>query len=316
VVTLADVEAAAGRISGRIRRTPILEVDADVFGRSGSLVLKLEMVQHSGSFKVRGAFNRILTALEGGSLPACGVIAASGGNAGIAVAHAARELGVLAEIFVPEAASPVKVSRLQELGAVVTVTGALYADAFDACLKRAADTGALLVHAYDQPEVVAGQGTLGLELLDQTDYRIDTVLVAVGGGGLIGGIATAVGSFARVVAVEPELIPTLHAALAAGEPVDVSVGGVAADSLGAKRVGEIAFETVREHRVHSVLVSENAIIDARQRLWDECRLALEYGGAAALAALIDGVYVPGPAERVAVVLCGGNTDPATLARAS
>ncbi len=306
-----DVPAARSRVAGHVRRTPVIEVEGGAFGVGEPVVLKLELLQHTGSFKARGAFNRILAAQEQGELPGSGVIAASGGNHGLAVAHAARQLGIPAEVFVPDAASRVKVEGIRATGAEVTVTGALYADAYAACAARARQSGALFVHAYDQPDVVAGQGTVGSELLEQVP-DLDTVLVAVGGGGLSAGVAAALGGRARVVAVEPESIPTLHAALEAGEPVDVEVSGVASDSLGAKRIGEIAFGILSGAGVTSVLVSDTAIIEARQRLWDRLRLAAEHGGATAVAALSGGAYAPQPGERVGVVVCGGNTDPSDL----
>ncbi|GAA3146240.1 threonine/serine dehydratase [Planomonospora alba] len=304
-VSIGDVERAAARIAGYARRTPVLEA-------APGLVLKLESTQHAGSFKARGGFNRVLAAREAGGLPEAGVIAASGGNHGLAVAYVARALGVRAEIFVPTVSSPVKVAGLRALGAEVTQTGAIYAEAYEASAKRAAETGALEIHAYDQPEVVAGQGTVALELLEQTG-GVDTVLVAVGGGGLVAGITAALGGRARVVAVEPELIPTLNRALAAGGPVRVGVGGVGADALGASRIGRIAYDVASAAGVESVLVPDGAIVEARRELWRSCRVAAEHAGAAALAALRCGAYVPSPGERVAVVVCGGNTDPATLA---
>jgi threonine dehydratase len=329
-VTTVDrehVPAAARRIAGHVLRTPVIEV-------SPGLWLKLELLQHTGSYKVRGAFNRMLSA---GELPGSGVIAASGGNHGLAVAFAARALGVRAEIFVPEVTSPVKVAGLRALGAHITQTGAIYSDAADAAAKRAAETGALVVHAYDQAEVVAGQGTTGLELVEQTG-GVDTVLVAVGGGGFAAGITLGTAAAAsagsgpagavasagsgsagaaraggpKIVCVEPERIPTLHAALQAGEPVQVEVGGVAADALGASKIGRLAFEVLSGPRVESVLVTDEAIVSARRTLWERHRLAAEHAGAAAYAALLSGVYRPVPGERVAVVVCGSNTDPATL----
>lgn len=312
MIALADIEAARLRIGERVRRTPIVMAEGAAFGTSVPVALKLELLQHTGSFKPRGVFNRILFAMESDELPKEGVIGASGGNAGMAIAYAARAVGVSAEIFVPEATSKVKVDRIRKLGANVTISGAFYADAYEACLERSAETGALFVHAYDQPEVVAGQGTIGLELLEQI-VNLDTVLVAVGGGGLVAGIAAALIGKVNVVAVEPERIPTLHRALDAGQPVDVEVSGVAADSLGAKRLGEVAWEVARETGVQSVLVEETSIIKARQRLWEEFRVVAEFGGATALAAIVDGAYVPNPAERIAVVVCGGNTDPSDLA---
>lgn len=307
-VTYQDVLDAAGRIEGHVLRTPVLEI-------SPGLLLKLELLQHSGSFKVRGAFNRILSA---GALPPAGVIAASGGNHGLAVAHAARALGVRAEIFVPEVTSPVKVAGLKALGAHTTQTGAIYSEAAEAAAKRAAETGALAVHAYDQAEVLAGQGTTGLEIMEQTG-GVDTVVVAVGGGGLAGGItlgARAGGDAPRIVAVEPYAIPTLHEALRAGRPVPVQVGGVAADALGATQLGGLAFEVLSGAGVDSVLVDDDAIVAARRTLWERHRLVAEPAGAAAYAALLSGAYRPTAGERVAVVVCGSNTDPATLYNAA
>ncbi|MFC4585047.1 serine/threonine dehydratase [Sphaerisporangium corydalis] len=304
VVTRGDVERAAGRIGGRVRRTPLLE------GEPG-LLMKLEGLQHAGSFKVRGAFNRVLSA---DAMPRAGVIAASGGNHGMAVAYVAHALGIRAEIFVPEVCAPVKVAGLRALGAHVTQTGAIFADAYEASAKRAAETGALVAHAYDQPEVVAGQGTVGLETLEQAGAAggVDTIVVAVGGGGLVAGVTAAVAGAVRVVAVEPERIPTLHDALERGGPVEVGVSGVAADALGASRIGRIAYDTVVAGGVRSVLVGDDAIVAARRELWRSYHLAAEHAGAAALAALRCGAYVPEPGERVAVIVCGSNTDPATL----
>jgi len=310
MLTIADIDRAHLRIEGHVRRTPVISVEGALFGLDEPVLLKLEMLQHAGSFKPRGAFNRILAAAESGPLPAEGVIAASGGNHGLAVAHVARQLGIPAHIFVPEATSAFKVERIRALGASVTVTGAMYADAYDACLRHAAMSGALFVHAYDQPEVVAGQGTLGRELMAQRD--VDTVLVAVGGGGLVAGTRLGIGPGVRLVAVEPERIPTLHAALAAGRPVDVEVSGVAADALGARRIGDLAFEILAASQVQTVLVSDEAIVQTRQRLWDRVQLVSEHGGATAAAALLSGAYVPEPGERVAVVVCGANTDPSDL----
>lgn len=305
-----DVKAALGRIRTRVRRTPVLVVDDAPL--PVPVVLKLECLQHTGTFKARGAFNRMLSAQEDGLLSSAGVIVASGGNAGMAVAHAANALGVRAEVFVPRSSSPVKRVRLQSYGAEVTVTGDYYADTYQACLARADETRALLVHAYDQPEVVAGQGTVAVELIEQLDGAVDTVLVAVGGGGLAGGIAAAVGDRASVVAVEPRTIPTYYAAKAAGEPIDVEVSGVAADSLGARRIGSIAWDVLDRVGAPGVLVDDEAILAARRWLWDRCRLAVEAGGAAALAALLSGSYRPSGGERVAVIVCGANTDPTDL----
>jgi threonine dehydratase len=300
MITRADVVAAAARIAGRVRRTPEIRVGE-------SLSLKLEYLQHTGSFKARGAFNRVLSAAETGELTDAGIVAASGGNAGLAFAYAARTAGVRAEVYVPENAPPVKVAKLRALGATVVQHGSEYVEAYEAARKRQADTGAVFCHAYDQPEVVAGQGTLALEL-----SATDAVLVAVGGGGLIGGIAGALHGRVRVVGVEPVACPTLHAALAAGEPVDVPVGGVAADSLGARRAGDIAYQTVTWCGVRSLLVDDDAIVAARRDLWDRYRIAVEYGAAAAWAALATGAYRPAEGERVTVILCGANTDPSDL----
>lgn len=305
VLAREDVAGAAERIGRYVRRTPVVEVEPGV-------ILKLENLQHSGSFKVRGAFNRILAAREARPLPDGGVIAASGGNHGLAVAYTARALGIRAEIFVPEVCAPVKVAGLRSLGAHVTMTGAIYADAYKASQERAAETGALEIHAYDQPDVAAGQGTMALELLEQVDLGVDTVLVAIGGGGLVAGIVAGLDGRAHVVAVEPELIPTLHRALQVGEPVPVEVSGVGADALGASRIGRVGFETAAAAGVTSVLVPDEAIIEARHTMWRDYRVAAEHAGATALAALRSGVYTPRRGERVAVIVCGGNTDPATL----
>jgi threonine dehydratase len=303
-VTRDDVLQAAHRIQGRVLRTPVLQV-------SPTVTFKLELLQHVGSFKPRGAFNRLLSAKEQGLLTGQGVIAASGGNAGLAAAYAARELGVPARIFVPVNAPAPKVARLRTLDADVVQVGNEYAEAYEAAVTAAEESGALLVHAFDHPEIVAGQGTIGLELLDQVD-AFDTVLVAVGGGGLIAGIATALGESARVVGVEPELAPTLHRTLAAGELVDVQVGGLAADSLGARRLGTLAFEAAKSYDIRSVLVPEEAIVAARNELWHEYHLAVEHGAAVTYAALRTGAYQRSDGERVVVVVCGANTDPSTL----
>jgi threonine dehydratase len=312
-VTLSghDVRAAASRVAGHVLRTPVVEVDPTAGDPVGTLWLKLEQLQHTGSFKARGAFNRILAAAERAALPDSGVVAASGGNAGLAVAYAAARSGASAEVYVPETAPPVKVGKLRALGAEVVQVGTRYADAYTAAVERAERTGALFCHAYDQPEICAGQGTLGLELLEQTG-GLDTILLAVGGGGLMAGVAVATAGQARVVGVEPRTIPTLHCALAAGGPVDVDVAGVAADSLGATRIGAIAYDVAARTGVGSVLVDDDDIVAARRLLWKQYRLVVEHGTAAALAAIRSGAYRPRPGERVAVVLCGANTDPADL----
>lgn len=317
MLTRSDVAAAASRIAGRVRLTPVTEADPGSFGGrlpAGTRVwLKLEQLQHTGSFKARGALSAIIAAAQRGTLPGEGVVTASGGNAGLAVAYAAAQFGVRSRVHVPEAAPPVKVARLRAYGADVVQAGQRYADAAALAAAHAARTGALLCHAYDQPEVCAGQGTLGLELTQQVSDGLDTVLVAVGGGGLLAGVAAATEGQARVTGVEPVTIPTLNAALAAGGPAEVSVSGIAADSLGASRLGDIAYAVAVRSGAGSVLVSDTDIVQARQYLWDTFRLATEPGGATALAALLSGAYQPQPGERIAVVLCGGNTDPATLA---
>jgi threonine dehydratase len=299
VVDLADVRAAAKRIDGRVRRTPVLAAGPDRW-------FKLEFTQYAGSFKTRGMMNQILA----GDVSAAGLVAASGGNAGLAAAYAARELGHPVEVFVPVTAPAVKVAKLGKLGARVVQEGGEYAEAYEAAVMRAAETGARFCHAYDDPAMVAGNGTIGLELLEQLD--VDTILVAVGGGGLVAGLISATSRNVRIVAVEPVGARTLYAALEAGEPVDVPVGGVAADSLGARRIGDIAFELARSAKIDSVLVDDSAIVEARRRLWDEHRLVVEHGTAAAQAALLSGAYRPEPGERVVVLLCGANTDPADL----
>ncbi|WP_249998199.1 threonine/serine dehydratase [Actinoplanes sp. M2I2] len=302
MVKIDDVRAAAERLGGRVRRTPLLRAD-------GGLWFKLEHAQHAGSFKTRGMLNRILAAP---SIPAAGLVAASGGNAGLAAAYAARELGIPAEVFVPATAPAVKVAKLGKLGARVVQVGNEYAEAYAAAVVSAQSSGALFCHAYDDPFMVAGNGTLGLELLDQLPSGFDTVLVAVGGGGLIAGVLAALPPAVRVIAVEPVTAAALHSALAAGEPVDVPVSGVAADSLGARRAGLIAYEMAASAGTPSVLVDDQAIVDARRRLWDDYRQVVEHGTAAAYAALTSGAYVPADGERVVVLLCGANTNPSDL----
>jgi len=293
-----------------VRRTPVIEADRGSF--SGNVWLKCEFMQHTGTFKARGAFNRVLARRERGELKEdIGIVVASGGNAGLANAYAAAQAGVPAAVFVPETAPAMKVKKLRESGASVIQRGAEYAVAYDAAIEYAAETGAVYCHAYDQPEIAAGAGTVGTELLEQLG-GVDTVLVAVGGGGLMAGIAAAVEGLANVVGVEPATAPTLHAALAAGTPVDVAVSGIAADSLGARRIGQIGFEVAVRTGVKSVLVSDDEIVAARSQLWADYRMVVEHGAAAAFAALTSGAYIPAEGERVAVILCGANTDPATV----
>jgi threonine dehydratase len=307
VPTRAAIAAAVRRIAGHVRETPVLDLGTGAFGGAGHVVVKLELLQHSGSFKARGAFNTVL----GGTVPAVGVIAASGGNHGAAVAFAARASGVPAEIFVPTIASPAKVARLADYGARVVQTGAAYAEARAAAAARQIETGALWVDAYDAPATVAGQGTVAAEFERQAP-GLDTVLVAVGGGGLIGGMAGWLCGSVRIVGVETEGCPTLHAALAAGRPVDVAVSGLAADSLGARRIGDIAFAAAIDHVATTVLVPDAAVKDAQRALWDAVRIVAEPGGATALAALLSGAYRPAPGERVGVLVCGGNCDPGSV----
>ncbi|HZB01573.1 MAG TPA: threonine/serine dehydratase [Actinomycetota bacterium] len=299
-----DVRAAAERIAGRVRRTPILELgDVD----ASSAVAKIELLQHTGSFKPRGAFNKLLS----GDVPPAGVIAASGGNFGSAVAYAARATGVPAEVFIPSTSPQAKVSRVRGYGAGVMIVEGYYAEAQAALAARQRETGALLMHPFDQPEVIAGQGTIGIELEEQVP-DLDTVLVAIGGGGLIAGIAAWFRGRVRVVGVEPVTCATMTAALAVGEPVVADVGGVAADSLGSARVGDHTFPLVRDHVDRVVLVEDDAIREAQRAYWDACRLIVEPGGAAALAALRSGAYRPEAGERVCVLASGANCDPATV----
>ncbi len=302
------IRAAMQRIQADVRPTPLLRLPGSSLGLAvAELWLKLEHLQVGGSFKARGMFNR----MRSQALPGAGVIVASGGNAGIAVAHAARTLGVACEVFVPELASVAKRQALAALGARVVVGGAAYADALAACRLRQQETGALWMHAYDQAEVVAGAGTLGLEIELEAGLP-ERVLVSVGGGGLIAGVAAWFNSRCRVEALEPIGSPTLHAARAAGQPVDVAVGGLAADALGARRIGDIAWAISQQHVAAVHLLPEAAITAAQQRLWSELRLAVEPAAALPLAALMCGAVVPGTQERVALVLCGANFDPASL----
>ena len=290
-------------IRPHIRRTPVIETDAAEFGLNPTaLVFKLELLQHTGSFKTRGAFTNLLTR----EVPAAGVVAASGGNHGVAVAYAARKLVKPATIFVPRVSAPAKMDRIRSYGANLIVTGERYNDALTASREWAAQSGALPVHAYEQIETLLGQGTVGLEFEEQAP-AIDTLLVAVGGGGLIGGIAAWYAGRVRLLGVEPEAAPTLSMALQAGRPVDAPAGGIAADSLAPRRVGELMFPLARAHVEHVVLVPDEAIAAAQQALWNILRVVPEPGGAAAFAALLSRRYRPRPGERVGVLVCGGNT---------
>ena len=292
-----------GMIRPFVRRTPTLEIDGVEFGlNSCRAILKLELLQHAGSFKARGAFaNMVLR-----DVPEAGVVAASGGNHGVAVAYAANRLGTPARIFLPSVASPAKTQRIRESGAELIITGERYADALAECQAWAARSGALQIHAYDQAETLLGQGTVGLELEEQAAH-LDTLLVAVGGGGLLGGIASWYAGGIRLIGVEPDAAPTLTSALAAGRPVDAAAGGIAADSLAPKRVGELMFPIAQRYVDRVVLVSDEAIQAAQRVLWDLLRIVTEPGGAAAFAALLTARYQPSAGERVGVLLCGGNT---------
>jgi threonine dehydratase len=302
-----DIERAAARIANRVRTTPIFELEAGAWGSEASLIVKLEQLQHTGSFKVRGAFNRILSS----QVPVAGVIAASGGNHGVAVAYVARSLGYHAEIFVPELCPRVKIERLKSYGASVRVIGTNYAEALEASEERTRKTGALSVHAYDQPEIIAGQGTLAREFASQVP-DLDTVLVAVGGGGLIAGIAAWFAGSVRIIGVEPDRSASLYAALRAGHPVDVDVAGIAADSLGARRVGSFGFEIAQKYVERVITVNDEEIIAAQCALWNDARLIAEPGGATALAAILARRYRPASGERVGIIVCGSNTSLATF----
>ena len=308
------IAAAADRISTYVRHTPFLSAPTSLAsilladpGLGASVTLKLELLQHAGSFKPRGAFNRLLTA----TLPSSGVIAASGGNHGAAVAYAARSLNVTAEIFVPATTPAAKVARIASYGARVVQGGETYAEALVASRERQAQTGALEVHAYDHEAVLTGQGTVAREF-EQDAPDLTHILVATGGGGLIGGVAAWYAGSADVISVEPEGCPTLHNALQAGEPVSAPVGGLAADSLGARQVGALMFPIAQRFVSQAILVPDNAILAAQRLLWDSFRLVAEPGGATAVAALLSGHFIPPAGARIGVIVCGANTDPAKL----
>jgi threonine dehydratase len=306
----AAVKEVHALIAPHVRRTPVITVDLADFGLpSGPLLLKLEQLQHSGSFKARGAFANLLLQ----EIPAAGVVAASGGNHGAAVAYAAGVLGVPARIFVPEVSSPAKVARIRSYGADLVVSGAAYTEAFRLSQEWEASSGALRVHAYDTPETILGAGTTGAELLDQAG-PLDTVLAGVGGGGLLAGIATALGGQVRVAGAEPEGAPTMTYALKAGEPVDAPVGSVAVDSLAPLQVGQLTHQVIAGYPASMVLVSDDDIRRTQELLWDRFRLVAEPGGCTALAAVLSGRYVPGPGERLAVVLSGANTTAVDFSR--
>ena len=302
-ITRERITATYQLIRGYIRHTPVVAADGGDFGvDSINLIFKLELLQHSGSFKARGAFTNLLTR----TIPPAGVVAASGGNHGAAIAFAAMKLGKPARIFVPTVCSPEKMDRIRGYGADLVITGELYADSLAASEAWAAQSGALRIHAYDQVETLLGQGTVGLEFEDQFP-NLDTLLVAVGGGGLIGGLAAWYSGRIKVIGVEPEAAPTLTCALKVGRPVDSPAGGIAADSLAPKRVGELMFPIAQKHVNGVLLVTDPAIQQAQEALWKVLRVAAEPGGAAAFAALLSRQYRPRPGERVGVLVCGGNT---------
>lgn len=302
---IAEIEAAQARIAPHLRRTPSLQ--SVEIGLDRPVGMKLEQLQHTGSFKPRGAFNTLLSR----EVPAAGLVAASGGNHGAAVAHAAARLGHPAATFVPELAGPAKIALIERLGADLTVVPGAYANALEAARAYETATGAMQIHAYDAAPTVAGQGTCFAEW-EQQRLDADTVLVAVGGGGLIAGAMAWFGQRRRVVPVEPRNCRALHAALEAGRPIDVEVSGVAANALGARRIGEICLSLAQERAVRPVLVEDGAITAAQATLWRELRQLVEPAGAAALAALMSGAYRPEPGERVAVLVCGGNITPDPL----
>jgi threonine dehydratase len=310
-VTPDDISEAHERIRPHIRQTPVMLVDGSEFGHDAPVSLKFELFQHAGSFKPRGAFNNLLAR----TVPAAGVAAASGGNHGAAVAFAAGRLGYAANIFVPEISSPAKIAKIRRTGATLHVEGERYADALGNCETFQEESGAIGIHAYADPLTIAGQGTLAREWEEQTP-DLDTVLVAVGGAGLISGVAAWFQGRARVVGVEPEGSRALHAALEAGGPVDVEVHSLAADSLGARSVGEINHAICSRHVDHVALVGDEAIRNAMALLWNGFQVAAEPGGATALAALLRGAYRPRPGERIGILVCGGNVDPVMLAALS
>jgi threonine dehydratase len=307
-LTREQIALTSERIRPYVRRTPVIEADAVDFGLDAQPIsLKLELFQHVGSFKTRGAFANLLTR----PVPKAGVVAASGGNHGLAVAYAAHRLGIPATIFVPSVAAATKQERIRSLGANLIVGGERYADALDASRRFVAETGAMEIHAFDQVETLLGQGSVALEL-EQQCPQLDTLLVAVGGGGLIGGIAAWYAGSIRLIAVEPHAAPTLYRAIEAGEPVDAQAGGIAADSLAPRRVGELMFPIARQFVERVVLVEDDAIRRAQSEMWRALRVATEPGGAAAMAALLSGAYKPAVGERVGVLVCGGNTDAVKL----
>ncbi len=302
MIKKSDITDAYDRIRPHIRLTPVIDIAPGTFDNQGAWNFKLEMMQHSGSFKARGAFNNLLSQ----DIPAAGVVAASGGNHGAAVAYAAMKRGIPANIFVPEISSPVKITAIKSYGAQIHIGGAAYADALGASEEFSNRTNALSIHAYNTAETLAGQGTLGLEWQQQVP-DLDTIIVAVGGGGLMGGMACWYQNDIKIIAVEPDTSCCLHSALSAGRPIDVSVSGIAADSLGAKSVGPLAYEIAENFTDESITVTNEAIKAAQKALWDSLRIVTEPGGAAAFAAVLSGAYRPAATERVGVLICGGNT---------
>ena len=304
MISRERIQQTENVIRPHIRRTPIVEVDGADFGLDSiRIVFKLELLQHAGSFKARGAFTNILTR----AVPAAGVVAASGGNHGVAVAFAAMKLRKPATIFVPSVAAPAKVDRIRRYGAELVITGDRYAESLEASETWTARSGALPIHAYEGDETLLGQGTLGLEL-EQQDPKLDSLLVAVGGGGLIGGVASWYQDRVKMIAVEPFAAPTLERALSAGRPVDAPAGGIAADSLAPRQVGQQMFPIAEKYVREVLLVSDEEIVEAQKKLWQTVRVVAEPGGAAAFAGLLSGRYKTQPGERVGVVVCGGNTD--------
>ena len=303
MITRTDIQAVEPLIRPHIRRTPVIEVDGADFGLDSiTIVFKLELCQHGGSFKARGAFTNLLTR----EVPKAGVVAASGGNHGVAVAFAAMKLAQPATIFVPTVASPAKIDRIRRYGAELVITGDRYSDALEASQEWTARTGALPIHAYEAVETLRGQGTVGLEFEEQSP-RLETLLVAVGGGGLIGGVAAWYENRTRIISVEPELAPTLQYALEAGHPVDAPAGGIAADSLAPRQVGQLMFPIAQKYVREALLVTDDQIVESQKKLWQTLRIVAEPGGATAFAALLSGRYQPKSGERVGVVICGGNT---------
>ncbi len=311
MITRDDIRSTYDTIRPYIRRTPVIQLDlGDLDPAAGELpgiTLKLEQLQCAGSFKARGAFANLLLR----DVPPAGVVAASGGNHGVAVAYAAHRLAVAARIFVPTVSNPAKMERIRQLGAELVVTGDRYADALAAAQSWEQSSGAMSVHAFDQRETLLGQGTLGLELAGQADQP-DTVLVPVGGGGLIGGVASWFAGSARVIGVEPDGAPTLTRARAEGRPADAPAEGVAADALAPRRVGELVFPITQAHVEDVVLVGDTAILAAQRALWQAARIAAEPAASVGIAALLTGAYKPAPGERVAVVISGANMAPAQL----